>query len=606
MAGVNVKIGVTGVSQFKQDISAIKQSISTMNADLALIEKQFQATGDAETYMAAATEVLKGKLEAQKSVLESAQSALDAMKKNGIDPASKAFQEMQREVLNARGDILDTQTQLDNAGKSAETLDENLKGIGKGVAWENVTSGIKEITTHLETAAKKAVSLGKKIIESAKGSTGWADDVLKEATKYGTDAETIQRMQNVADLIDVEADRILKARQKLMTGVGKGTKAVDDTLERLGIEYGGDAEETFWEIGEALMKIGDEAEQNAAANALFGQSWKDLVPLFTAGREEYERLMEDQNVLSNEQVENLGKADDAFVKMEQEIQRLKNEFWAENAGTITEMLQWVIDNKESVVTALGAIGVAFGAIKIAEFATQIGKVVNAFETLWKGAGNPLPGGMGGAGTAGGGGTAAGTAATGAGSVLAGLGGMALIGAGFAWAINQRQNNAEQVRGTEENLAARTAAVEQLLIDYINAEKAANDDSILDKTESEVDAIFSRVQETYDRLIGAEGGHDALQAYSDWRQENSYGSQYWEIPEAMSRMEDTAADMSSSADSQDQAAKDLSGAADTLREMPGQVSAAISSGLSGIRITIDGSQLVGFVNSSLGNMLLGGT
>jgi phage-related tail protein len=79
-SGVNIKIGVSGIADFKRDINSAKQQIKTMDADLALVEKQFRATGDAEAYMQQKTDLLKGKLEAQKSVLEKAESALKAMK----------------------------------------------------------------------------------------------------------------------------------------------------------------------------------------------------------------------------------------------------------------------------------------------------------------------------------------------------------------------------------------------------------------------------------------------------------------------------------------------------------------------------------------------
>ena len=49
--GVDVKMGVSGVAQFKQDINAVKQSLKTMDSQLALTEKEFKATGDQEKYL---------------------------------------------------------------------------------------------------------------------------------------------------------------------------------------------------------------------------------------------------------------------------------------------------------------------------------------------------------------------------------------------------------------------------------------------------------------------------------------------------------------------------------------------------------------------------
>ena len=112
--GVSIKMGVTGVAKFKQDIGTAKQQIKTMDADLALLEKQFKASGDAETYMQQKTELLKAKLEEQKVILGKAESALKDMKEKGVSPASMAFQEMQRQVIAAKSGMIDTQTQLEN------------------------------------------------------------------------------------------------------------------------------------------------------------------------------------------------------------------------------------------------------------------------------------------------------------------------------------------------------------------------------------------------------------------------------------------------------------------------------------------------------------
>ena len=107
-SGVNVKMSVTGVAQFKQDISSANQQIKTMDADLALLEKQFKATGDSEDYLQKKAEILKGKLEEQQKVLETAQAALESMRKNGVSPASAAFQVMQRKVIEAKSGLIDT------------------------------------------------------------------------------------------------------------------------------------------------------------------------------------------------------------------------------------------------------------------------------------------------------------------------------------------------------------------------------------------------------------------------------------------------------------------------------------------------------------------
>ena len=77
--GVNVKMGVSGVAQFKQSMKQAQQSVKTLDAELKLNEKQFKATGDAEAYLEQKAELLKKKLEEQKSAVSNAEKALDEM-----------------------------------------------------------------------------------------------------------------------------------------------------------------------------------------------------------------------------------------------------------------------------------------------------------------------------------------------------------------------------------------------------------------------------------------------------------------------------------------------------------------------------------------------
>jgi hypothetical protein len=600
-SGVNVKMGVTGVAQFKADINTAKQSLKTLDEQLTLTEKEYKATGDAEAYMQRKTEQLQSKLETQQRICKDAEDALEQMRTNGVDMSSKAFQEMLRTLTKAKGEMIDTQTELQNIGSSAgdakdgaEKMNSELKNIGKGVGWDEVTQGLGNIISKLENGARAAINFGKKIADSAMGSTGWADDILHLADIYGTDAETIQKMKNVSEFIETDLETIMNARSRL-------AKNKDSLPELLGFSADGmTVEQAFWKAGEAIQGMTDEFQKEEAAQKVFGRGWKELIPLFSAGQEEYNRQLAETDVLTNAQVEALGKADDSVKEIQQQVELMKNQFWAENADKLTELLQWLIDNKDGVVTAVGAIGVAFGGLKLAEMALNVGKLIDGFQKL---------GVLKGAGEAGAAGASGATSAAG-GLGMAGLGGLAglgLIGASAAWAVDRRINHADLVRGTDENLAARTQGVNDLLRDYILAQRAAESDDILEKSEEEVDAIFAKVQETYDALIGAEGGKDALQAYSDWRQENALGNMDWELPEAIDKMNQAAEELTGGSDKQKQSSSEMSTAANTLKGMPAEVYDAILKGFSNVKIYIDGQQagsaLTPYVNSSMAGILM---
>ena len=601
-SGVNVKMGVTGVAQFKADINTAKQSLKTLDEQLTLTEKEYKATGDAEAYMQRKTEQLQAKLETQQRICNDAEKALEQMRSNGVDMSSKAFQEMLRTLTKAKGEMIDTQAELQNIGSSAseardgaEKMNSELKNIGAGVSWDNVTKGLGDIISKLENGARAAINFGKKVADSAMGSTGWADDILHLAQVYGTDAETIQKMKNVSEFIEPDLETIMNAQSRL-------AKNKDSLPELLGFSADGmTVEQAFWKAGEAIQGMTDEFQKEEAAQKVFGRGWKELIPLFSAGQEEYNRQLAETDVLTNAQVEALGKADDSFKEIQQQVELMKNQFWAENADKITELLQWIIDNKEGVVAAIGAIGVAFGGLKLAEMALNVAKVVDGFKNLGvlKGAGEAA----GAAGASGATSTVGALGATG----LGGLAGLGLIGASAAWAVDRRINHADLVRGTDENLAVRAQGVNDLLRDYILAQRAAESDDILEKSEDEVEAIFNKVQDTYDALIGAEGGQDALNAYSDWRQENALGYMDWELPEAIDKMNQAADELTGGSDKQKQSSSEMSAAANTMKGMPAEVYNAIMKGFSNVKIYIDGRQagsaLTPYVNSSMAGILM---
>ena len=613
-SGVNVKMGVSGVSQFKQDINAVKQSLKTMDAQLSLTEKEFKETGDAEKYLQDKATELNAKLQMQKSILSNAEKALANMNKNGVDKSSKSFQDMQREVLKAKSAMIDTKAEIaqlgTNAGDAADKTDlmnTQLKNIGKGVAFENVTSGLKDIINKLENGTRAAINFGKKIAQSAMGSTQWADDILHDAEKYGVDAETIQKMQNAAEYIETDVDTIMSARARL-------AKNKDKLGDVLGINAGGmSVEDAFWAAGEAIMAMTDEFEKEEAAQAVFGRNWKELIPLFTAGQQKYNEALEGQNVLTNEQVEKLGKADDAFKQVEQEIQRLKNEFWAENADKITSLLQWVVDNKDSVVTALAAIAGGFGALKLGEMATNVMKLIDGLKSL---------GLFGGAGSAAGG-TAAGGVLKGIGSKLLASGAaapVAVLGAAIAPAEIARANDerrwAEQKAGrmataatlSESDKAFMIAAAEaldqhyQTTGDSYKALMGLNDRGAVEKAR------------LFNILAGESNAWNGNYARDELMNFWKTGGEGWDqgridgllstITDSYSKMSQVADDITGGSDAQKQSSSEMTKAAGTLKGLPAQMIAAIRSGMANIKIYLNGQSITDYVSQSQAQNLFG--
>ena len=378
---VNVKLGVD-LGDFKTGISEAKEQLKTFDAALKYAEASLKATGDAESAMTTKTEALRGKLETQKKMVEQYTEALQKMRSAGVDQTSTSYQKMQRDLLNAQAAMMNTKAQINGlntsqeaAAKSADDLATNVGKIGKNVSLQTLADGVSKLTGTLERGARAAIRIGRNIARSAMDSTGYADDLQTRSMQYNIDVETLQRMENVAAYIDTDVDAIITAKDRM-------SRNRESLAELLGISTDGKTvDDVFWEAGEKIKNLADEFDRNETAMKIFGRGWREMLPLFTAGREEYENMMASQNVLTTEQVKALIQADDAFQSLQQQVQLLKNQFWADNAENITTLLQWIVDNKEAVVAALTAIGGAFAALKLGEFALNLTKIVNGFRDL---------------------------------------------------------------------------------------------------------------------------------------------------------------------------------------------------------------------------------
>lgn len=625
--GVNIKMGVSGVAQFKQSISQARQNMKTLDAQLKLTEKQYKATGDSETYMQQKTEQLKAKLEEQKTVAASAEKALADMTDRGVDKSSKAFQDMIRTLATAKGDLIDTEMQLQGisetsqeAGDGVSEMNSQLANVGQGISWQNVTSGLESITGKLEKAAQQAWNFGKKLVNATLGAGEWADELVTEAKTLGLTPQELQAMRYTSNIIDTSVEAIVASQKKLKKGLGSNDEGVmGGLLELLGEGYdprGKDWETVFWDAGEALMKFSNETEKEVYAQKLFGRSWNDLIPLFEAGREQYEETNASWNTLSDDQLESLTKMDDEYQKLNAQFETLKNTALSEFAepmqkamekindllGKFTEWLQseegqqfvdgvvtaldegldWIIKNKDSVVTALGAIAVAFAAVKASVVAVNVAKFVSGLSGLF--------GGKAATSAAANAGTTTASAGIGAGGLL-GLGGAAAIVAGFAAAADRRNNHPEDVRGTNEYLAAQSAGAEQLLAEYLSAEKAKASFDWMSATEAEAAAIQAQVEATRQKLMEAEGGAEALQAYSDWRQENSYGNDYWELPDALAQ---AVQDLTGGTEAQRQSNSEMAEASKGMKGLPAETANAVRQALNGAQVRIDGGLLSAYV------------
>ena len=354
----NAKLDID-ISAFNANVKTATGILKGLDAEMKATDATFKATGNSEKQLADKTKVLNSQIRVQKGIIDQAKQALDALSKQGVAEADAEYQKWYATLMKATAGMNNAQAELNalngttlEAASSADQLSTGLNGISKKISLDQVISGIGKITDGLENAAKKAVKLGEDLWNTIMDSAKWADDTATMAQMYGIDIDRFQKMQKlVTGGMDTSVEAMLTSQDKLKKGIGKGSKEIMGYLADLhvGMREGiledwtswqqKDPEKLFWEVGQAIMAMGDAYDQEAAAQALFGRSWKELVPLFTEYKslEEYNEALEKQNIVESELIENGAKLYDTVGELTGNWETLKNTLMLSLAPAMTDI-----------------------------------------------------------------------------------------------------------------------------------------------------------------------------------------------------------------------------------------------------------------------------
>ena len=464
MAGSSIKLGVD-VTEFKRGMTEAQTSVKTLDAAIKTNEKSMQAYGKSESYVSTQTNLLNSKLKEQEKIVQNAEKSLKAMEENGVSKSSKAYQDMQRKLLEARGAMIDTTVQINqltteeaDAAKGADELANSIGNIGKKMSLGQVISGIDSVTSALGNAARSAIDLGEKLFDAILDSAAAADDISTMAEKLGLTDEQVQQINYNAARFEVTAEQLGKTWKKVKVNMASDSDEIKQAFEELGIQthevFGGkygsiegdarDYQDVFWEVGDALMRMTDEAKREQLAQKLLGRSWDEMIPLFTKGRAVYEAALNAAPTASEEAVENMASLNDRMKELEQSWETLKLEalgaiapalekgadaianlidkitaYLKTDAGQqllqnlgeavgglledlnkidpekaaqgfvdlftkVTDGIQWLVDNQETAKGILGAIVAGWGTLTLTETVLKVVNFVNGITGLTAG------------------------------------------------------------------------------------------------------------------------------------------------------------------------------------------------------------------------------
>ena len=706
---IKTTLAVDGAQAFRRSLNEARRSIRNMGTELTLATAEFKKDGDAMKLMQSRSVALKGEIDQQKKIIEALTGAV-ADSTKGFGENSKETENWQAELNKAKADLANLESELKNnengldkngkafASAKENTDDygealENTSSIANSVRFSSVTEAIGNVSDRLRSMINLVVQAGKTAWSYMTQSGEWADELETTSAQTGIDKQTLQGWSYAARFVDTEVDTITGGFNKIL----KMSNSTKEALAELGIVAGegADTQELFWAAVEGIGAKAsssdptDRVMAEKSAMEIFGKSFRELMPLIRAGRDEWDKYVQeaDENglILSDEQIDKLTQFDDAREKLEASVESLKLQLTSELApafkevadglsglvssftewskteegkqtledlgtavrditdslvgeqnfqgvvNTAAEALKglkngfvWIQENCTTVKDAFLGVGAVLGGLTIAKDVLSFMQLISGFKnwsnlsqlaSVMKGGtpgggsgGTPVvtTGGAGGASgapvaTTGGAGGTGGAAGGGSGwfSNLFGVAGVGAIATGFVAAANERINNM-LIRGSDasvEAAAEKTDGLEAAFVDYVEANKALQDlYKSKDFTNKKEWELYEQINAAKETLESIEGWQELMDAYSSWRQENSFGNEDWFLPENlrtlfgsgstapggwMSGLIPSGSDSSGNLTSSDLKA---------FNELPSLMSAAakqgVQSGISGISVTMD--------------------
>jgi hypothetical protein len=245
------------------------------------------------------------------------------------------------------------------------------------------------------------------VTKGLQGAVERASKLEEAMQKTGASAEFLSSISYAAKLASVEFDQLENGLIKLakaMDAASSDTKSgIAYDFKRLGIsvrESNGDlksTEEIFMQIADRVSEVPDGMRKAAIAQAIFGKSGADLIPLLNEGRAGLEKLRKEaENVgvqFSTESAKQLAQFGDEMDKIGFLSQGFANTFAASVIPAISTFLQRIgqtaneseraerkFNGLKTVAEMLGSVfrAVAAGVYVIGSAFIEVGRDITAF------------------------------------------------------------------------------------------------------------------------------------------------------------------------------------------------------------------------------------
>lgn len=402
-----MKVVIDGEKEFKQAMTDLNNGSRVLASEMKKLQAEYKGNTDSVEYLTKKGDVLERELLNQKEKVERLRKELEQ--------AAKTYGEGSEQAMKY-------QAQLNNAETAQINLEhairENTEAIdGQGNVWNKVSGMMEEVAGKLgiriPDGAKKALSgmeglsagtvaamtaaaaaiavVVKAVAELHEMTVQAAADVDEIATKSmtsGLSTRTLQELKYAENLIDVSVDTISGSLTKLtanMADANSGSEQMAEKFAELGVSITDtaigqlrSAEDVFYDVIDALGGIQNQTERDAAAMDLLGKSAQELNPLIIQGSNTLKDFAKEAEatgyVLEESQIKKLGEVDDAYQRMQLQMEATKKQMAADFAPASEAAMELFTKVVKTAAAALEKSGI------IENLASIIKSLMSIFET----------------------------------------------------------------------------------------------------------------------------------------------------------------------------------------------------------------------------------
>ena len=410
MPNINTKFTLSGEKEYKQAISEIGRGMKVLDSEMRKVTSAYAQNADSVEALGAKNDVLERKILTQTEKIEYLKAALQqSAEKYG--EADKRTMQWQTSLNNAEADLNSLNNQVDenkqkiaDSGKEMGNLGDVVNGLTSKLgiqlpdSMKTSMNGMLQLdTTTVAVAggfaavAAAIVKAEKALISMTKEAASNADDLLTLASVTGTTTDSVQELNYMADLTDVSFDRIkdsLKETTNKMQEAATGTGDAYEAYKRLKVEITNtdgslrSAQDVFYDTIDALGEMKNKTERDALAMDLMSESAQELNPLIDLGGEKMRAYAQEAHdmgyVLDNDALKSLQGVDDAYSRLQNTQEGVKNQLAAEFAPYLEEFYGDVTSGIKYSGDVLQQSGLVDSFGMLLETA---GEIINPMDTL---------------------------------------------------------------------------------------------------------------------------------------------------------------------------------------------------------------------------------